>query len=52
MSSIIRTIDAIHKIRQGDYVQFHNEKVGFVKDIIDTDSVRIMEAGQTSRQRY
>ena len=52
MSSIIRTIDAINKIRAGDYVQFHNEKVGFVKDIIDTDSVRITEAGQTSRQRH
>ena len=52
MSSIIRTIDAINKIRTGDYVQFHNEKVGIVKDIIDNDSVRIMEASQTNRNRH
>ena len=52
MSSIIRTIDAINTIRVGDYVQFHNEKVGFIKEIIDTESVRIMEASQTSRNRH
>ena len=52
MSSIIRTIDSNHTLHIGDYVQFQNHKVGFIKNIIDTDSVRVMEAGISERSRH
>ena len=52
MTSIIKIIDTIDTFRIGDYVQFHNEKVGYVKNIVNTDTVRIMEASETTRKRY
>ena len=52
MSSIIRTIDSNHILHIGDYVQFQKHKVGFIKNIIDTDSVRVMEVGISERSRH
>lgn len=52
MASIIRTIDSNHTIRVGDYVKFHNDKVGYVQSLVNTDSVRIRESGTSTRPRH
>ena len=45
MSSILRTIDCNNTIRVRDYVKFNGDKLGYVKRIINTVSVRVAEAG-------
>ena len=44
MSSIIRTFDALSEIRVGDYVQFHEDRLGYVQSISDNNVVKILEA--------
>ena len=51
MSSIIRTIDSISTLRIGDYVQFNNDKVGYIIEVLNTGSVKIQEAGEQSSTR-
>ena len=51
MSSIIRTIDSITKLRVGDYVQFNKDKLGFIIDISNTDTVKIKEVGDDASIR-
>ena len=43
MSSIIRTIDALRELHVGDFVEFHQGRVGNVEEIIPPDTVRIVE---------
>ena len=52
MSSILRTIDCNQTIRVGDYVKFNGDKLGYVKEIINTVSVRVTEAGTSERPRH
>ena len=42
MSSIIKTIDALSEIRVGDYVQFHEDRLGYVKSISENNVVKIL----------
>ena len=49
MSSILRTIDALKKIREGDYVEFHQDRLGYVEEIIPPDTLRIIEDDGTNR---
>ena len=51
MSSIIRTIDSISSFRIGDYVQFNNDKVGYIKEVLNNGFVKIQEAGEESSNR-
>ena len=48
MSSILKTIDAMRKLREGDYVQFHNDKFGYIDRIISDSLVRIKEGSSKS----
>ena len=34
MSSIIRTIDALKELHEGDYVMFHEGRLGYVQEIV------------------
>ena len=49
MSSILRTIDALKKIHEGDYVEFHNDKLGYVEKVIPPDTLCIIEGDGTHR---
>ena len=48
MSSILRTIDALKEIREGDYVEFHNDRLGYVDKVIPPDTLRIIEEDGTN----
>ena len=51
MSSILKTIDAMRKLREGDYVQFHTDKFGYIDRIISDSLVRIKE-GTSKSMRF
>ena len=52
MSSILRTIDALRELNVGDFVEFHQGRVGYVEEIIPPDMVRIVEDdGMTQSRR-
>ena len=48
MSSILQTIDSLKQLKVGDYVQFYNDRVGYIDQIIDSTLVRIREASENS----
>ena len=48
MSSILKTMDASKKLNVGDYVQFYNDKLGFIDEIVNPNLVRIREARENS----
>ena len=48
MSSILRTIDSLKKIREGDYVEFHHDRLGYVDKVIPPDTLRIIEDDGTN----
>ena len=53
MSSFLQTIDSMKKHNIGDYVQFYNDKLGYIDRIIDDKVVRIREASENSaRPRF
>ena len=53
MSSILQTIDSLKQLKVGDYVQFYNDRLGYIDSIINPDLVRIREASEnTVRSRY
>ena len=52
MLSIIITIDSINKLFIGDYVEFHYDKLVYIKYIVKNFTVRIIEADETTRSRY
>ena len=49
MSSILRTIDALKEIRKGNYVEFHNGRLGYVEELIPPNLVRIIEDNGTTK---
>ena len=49
MSSIRRTIDALKEIHEGDYVEFHKDKLGYVEKIIPPDKLCIILDDGTHR---
>ena len=49
MSAILWTIDYLKFVRIGDYVQYNDDKFGYVIEIIDDDNVRIREAIEIRR---
>ena len=49
MSSILMTIDALKKIRVGDYVEFHTDRLGYVEEIIPPDTLLIIEDDESNR---
>ena len=51
MSSILRTIDALKEVHIGDYVQFHDGRLGYVEALLPDDLVRIRENDGTTRPR-
>ena len=51
MSSILRTIDALKEIHIGDYVQFHNGRLGYVEQILPNDLIGITEDDGSLRPR-
>ena len=51
MTSILRTIDALKEVHIGDYVQFHNGRLGYVEALLPDDLVRIRENDGTTRPR-
>ena len=44
MSAILWTIDYLKFVRIGDYVQYNDDKFGYVIEIIDDTNIRIREA--------
>ena len=48
MSSILKTIDVMRKLCEGDYVQFHTDKFGYIDRIISDSLVRIKEGSSKS----
>ena len=51
MSLIIKTLDSITTFQISDYVQFHKNKVGCITQILNTDTVKILEAGEDAINR-
>ena len=49
MAAILRTIDCLKSVRIGDYVQYDEDKFGYVIEITNNDKVLIREASETRR---